>query len=131
VAPSLGVRTPAPRLALRGVTEGNFALLTAVSDRSRRSAGVSSRAWYDERAGLLRATLGGAEWRDEVFASVRGPIRIEGLTTDAPLAVLRLRHGALESAHQAGGTTIAVREPDQALAIAACRIGPSGTEAQG
>jgi hypothetical protein len=105
MAPSLGVRHAAPRLALRGtLAGGRMVLVTLLVDRRRAICrGLDPHA----REGILRATLEGEGWSDIVLASQTGTVVDHRIDSDAPLVALEVRGGLIEHAAQAGGTRIA------------------------
>jgi hypothetical protein len=107
VAPSLGVRQAAPRLALRApLEEDRFVLLTVLADASRNPHGTDRRVTTTATADLLRARIRGADYEDEVLAAVRGPVTGPGLWTDAPLVIVRRHRGRPAEVFQAGGTRV-------------------------
>lgn len=105
VAPSLGVRVPAPRVCLRGVTGRNRTIvLTVITDRTRRAPASACEVSLCGSDRLLRATVSSDGWEDEVMASATGgPVAVPGIQTDASVVVLSRRDGRIHGVEQAGG----------------------------
>jgi hypothetical protein len=98
IAPSLGVRVAAPRLTLKGQTQtGPLTVLSIVADGARDRIAVSAQA------DLLYARIRGDGFDDEVLAARQGAVKARGISTDAPLVVVRRGRSGTAVA-QAGGT---------------------------
>jgi hypothetical protein len=100
IAPSLGVRVAAPRLTLRAQMEtGSLTLLTILADGARNRISVSA-----EPEPFL-ARICGVDFEDEVYAARQRSVKVSGISTDAPLVVVR-RGCAGTKVAQAGGTWV-------------------------
>jgi hypothetical protein len=100
IAPSLGVRVAAPRLTLRAQMEtGSLTLLTILADGARNRISVSA-----EPEPFLARICGG-DFEDEVYAARQRSVKVCGISTDAPLVVVRRGRAGTKVA-QAGGTWV-------------------------
>jgi Heparinase II/III-like protein len=107
IASSLGVRQPAPRLALRfEMRESHTTLLTLLVDRERCSGGRRTSSRGQRSNDPLRACVAGDRWVDDVIAAVRAPVTMPDVDTDAPLVILRSVAGSIIEAAQAGGSRL-------------------------
>jgi hypothetical protein len=112
IAPSLGVRVPAPRLTLTfPLRAEEVYLLTILADRQRAPETGRSRISFpavptSARGPLLAGHVIGQGWTDEVLAAKGSqPVEWLGVETDAPLAVLRVKDGGGGAeCYRAGGS---------------------------
>jgi hypothetical protein len=126
IAPSLGIREPAPRLTLEfSITDRRVGLLTILADRRRHGASAARRVIAVEgvQDGLLRARVAGSGYADEVIAAVEGAAATSEVDTDAPLVIMRRTNSVVREALQAGGTRVEVRVAAGASWIAAAAAG--------
>jgi hypothetical protein len=103
IATSLGVREPAPRLALNFTLSGGYAaLLTIVADR-HRGIGLGRRVELAPAGHPLSACVRGRGTEDGLYAAGQ---RSEShpIETDAPLVAVRTRAGAVIDVARVGGT---------------------------
>jgi hypothetical protein len=101
VAPGLGVRLPAPKLTLRSrLTRGHEAFITLIAD-TRRVARVT----HARTTGATGLDLGldVGEYTDRILATTYAPVTSGIFSTDAALAVWRLRRDEVISAVRIGG----------------------------
>jgi hypothetical protein len=105
IAPSLGVRLPAPRLTLTGRIHPGAAVLTVIAaPAAAASVGVSVIASAEEGAkGMLRVSAPGFD--DYVAAPAVSPDHLPG-ATDGRVAIWRFRNGRNVEAAQIGGTHV-------------------------
>jgi hypothetical protein len=89
VAPHLGLRVPATRLALKGTMIDRATVLTIVADRRVWTAGIAARA---HESGLLMRLENDTRC-ETVLAAVDGRARVDGFETDAPVAAWRHERG--------------------------------------
>ncbi|HUE86413.1 MAG TPA: alginate lyase family protein [Vicinamibacterales bacterium] len=113
IAPSLGVRRPAPRLELDFEMDGDrVVLLTVLADRYRQRVHSDARvsASRSQDFGLLSARVNGDGWVDEIAAAATAAdASTAAVQTDAPLAILRRSNRTPPEALQAGGTFARLR----------------------
>lgn len=105
IAPSLGVRVPAPRLSLATTFQPPRAMfLTAVADLAV-TGGLprlfQAGAWLGQTVGLI---VQGTDWIDWIVAGGAGPLEAGPFETDAPLAIWRIKKGRIVEAARIGGT---------------------------
>jgi hypothetical protein len=111
VAPSLGIRCPAPSLQLDFQLSGRRAvLLSVLADRRRGPALADDRRTLAVAADgddVVGVVVRGSGWDDRLVAGPGGrPIRAAGVETDAVLAVARFAGEALAESWQSGGTYV-------------------------
>ncbi len=124
IAPSLGVRVPAPRLLLEFPLQPTpVLLLTVVADRQRGGMPGQRRVSFPQITAangetVVAARVAGPDWHDHLVASAAGmTIHHAGIETDAPLAVVRVTDRGAEERHHVGGTYLRVSEKDLAALV--------------
>ena len=107
IAPSLGVRVPAPRLRLRGeFTTGRMVVLSVLVNRTTTSA-WRVFPYHGETSGCLALQVEGADVRDLVIAGTASKAAVGGVfETDALVAVHRERPGGNPELHHVGGSYV-------------------------
>jgi hypothetical protein len=129
VATSLGVRQPAPRLALRfAVDQPRVVLLTLIADRRRVGRLTETRVHIGRAAdGVLRAEVRGDDWTDDVVAAAgASSAASQDIDTDAPLTIARRAgDGRIADVFHAGGSyarCIDRRDSSSRAAMAAASV---------
>jgi hypothetical protein len=125
IAPSLGVRAPAPRLLLTlPLPHHRVVLVSVLADRQRASQD-GRRVHYTSIVApqtdpTIGVTVEGAGWEDRLVAAHGGrTIQWAGIETDAAVAVVRSGMRGTEDSRRIGGSFVRVGEPQEPEPIAA------------
>jgi hypothetical protein len=116
IAPSLGVRVPAPRLTLRGeFTTGKMVVLSVLVNRTATKSAWRVLPYHGETSGCLALQVEGEDVRDLVIAGTASKAAVGGVfETDALVAVHRERPGGNPELHHVGGSYVRSSRPGAA-----------------
>lgn len=108
IAPSLGIRVPAPRLRLRGeFGTGRLVLLTVLAPRSAAGQEWRIQPCPDRTSGCVTLVLEGQDMRDVVIARTAATAAVADLfETDALVAIHRHQRGRNPRVDRAGGSYV-------------------------